>query len=203
MKLRKGFTLIELLVVIAIIGLLTAVVVMTIGTAHASTKGCGGFWEPECPKPGSFGEESIKLREQQQKLLTAVPVPLLETSQERLNISKRLQIFNDENKVSYIYLTSYGRVMAFYAVKGKVSSVNSYMTPMEQLVNNKGNPCSWSSDTCYTVEAPDNDGSYGTNGEAIFFFTTDGTYVEWNGEYMLADQPLKLTTQPELIRQVR
>jgi hypothetical protein len=47
------------------------------------------------------------------------------------------------------------------------------------------------------------DGSYGSNGDAIFFFTTDDIYVEWRGDYMLADQPLKMTTQPELVRQIK
>jgi hypothetical protein len=47
------------------------------------------------------------------------------------------------------------------------------------------------------------DGSYGTNGNAIFFFTTAGVYVEWNGEYMMADQPLQLATPPELTMTVK
>jgi len=53
------------------------------------------------------------------------------------------------------------------------------------------------------IPSPAEDGSYGTNGDAVFFFTTDGAYVEWNGSYMLADQPLKLTTQPELVREIK
>ena len=56
---------------------------------------------------------------------------------------------------------------------------------------------------CYIVDSPDIDGSYGSNGDAIFFFTTDDVYVEWRGDYMLADQALKLTQQPELIRQIK
>ena len=53
------------------------------------------------------------------------------------------------------------------------------------------------------VSSPDIDGSYGTNGYAIFFFTTDDIYVEWRGDYMLVDQPLKLTQPPELIREIK
>ena len=37
----------------------------------------------------------------------------------------------------------------------------------------------------------------------IFFFTTEGAYVEWVGDYMMSDQPLKLTTQPELVREIK
>ncbi len=97
--------------------------------------------------------------------------------------------------------------MAFYTVKGKVSSVNSYLTNPQQIIDDYGRQCdqgsqgSWG--TCYVVESPDVDGSYGTNGDGIFFFTTEDVYVEWNGEYMLADQPLKMTTTPELVRVIK
>lgn len=50
------------------------------------------------------------------------------------------------------------------------------------------------------VESPDLDGSYGTNGDAIFFFASSGAYVEWSGEYFVSDFPLRLTTPPELVR---
>ena len=32
---------------------------------------------------------------------------------------------------------------------------------------------------------------------------TDGTYVEWNKGYLLADKPLKLSTPPELVREIK
>ena len=181
-----------------------ALLFATTGVVYAANDGCGGWFEPDCNK-GGFAEDNQKLREQQEKLAKAHKVPVFERSQERANIVKRLELFNSDEKVSYIYLTSFGRVMAFYTVKGKVSSVNSYLTASEQLVREGGEPCKWSSPvgSCYVVEAPDNDGSYGSNGDGVFFFTTEGAYVEWNGEYMLSDQPLKLTTQPELVRQVK
>jgi len=46
------------------------------------------------------------------------------------------------------------------------------------------------------TSGPAEDGSYGSNGDAIFFFATDGTYLEWNGRYHLSDKPLKLTQPP-------
>jgi hypothetical protein len=135
-------------------------------------------------------------------------VPTVETSQERKNLVRRLETFNNENKISYIYLVNYGKVMAFYTIKGKVSAVNSLLTTPDQLVRADGSPCSsWDSSRdaslCQVVASPDIDGSYGSNGDAIFFFTTEDAYVEWRGDYMLADQPLKLTTQPELVRQIK
>ena len=145
-------------------------------------------------------QESNQITE---RLRDNVPVPQLTTSSERKNVARRAELFNNEDKISYIYLVSYGKVMAFYTVQGKVSSLQSYMTPTDKLVYGNGSNCdqTWSdSPDCYVVGAPDIDGTYGENVEGIFFFTTEGAYVEWRGEYMMSDQPLKLTTTPELTR---
>lgn len=165
----------------------------------------GWFSEaPDTSNVNTMAREASITEVQQRKHLMSTPPPVLENSVERQNLIKRLETFNSAEKISYIYLTSYGKVMAFYTVKGKVSSVNSMLTTTEQLVDRRGRQCSNSaSSNCYSVPSPDLDGSYGSNGNAIFFFTTEGTYVEWNGEYMLADQPLKLTTQPELVRTIK
>lgn len=200
---NKGFTLIELIIALAIIIIVTMIALVK--PVKASEMGCGGFWEPSCKTENTQKREAILTEENQRRLIQAVPVPKLETSQERTNLVKRLERFNNADKVSYIYLVNYGKVMAFYTIKGKVSSVNSMLTTTEQIVNKDGGQCSWSagSTDCYVVASPDIDGSYGDNGDSIFFFTTEDTYVEWKGDYMLSDQPLKLTTQPELIREIK
>lgn len=192
---NKGFTLIELLVVIAIIGTVAAIIISSIHKAEAG-------WFSSTPTPKT---ETQTAREIQKKLIQDVPVPQLEHSLERENVSKRAQIFNTPDKISYIYLVSYGKVMAFYTVKGKVSSLQSYMVPTEKMVRSDGSSCgsSSSSEYCFTISAPDIDGTYGENVQGIFFFTTDGAYVEWKGDYMMSDQPLKLTTQPELVRTIK
>lgn len=40
---------------------------------------------------------------------------------------------------------------------------------------------------------PDVDGSYGENDNGIFFFTVDGKYIEWTGEYLYSDIPFDVT----------
>jgi len=142
----------------------------------------------------------------QKDLVKSVPVPQLSNSLERQNVSKRAQLFDTPDKISYIYLVSYGKVMAFFTVKGKVSSLRSYLTPTDKLVYGNGSECdqTWvDSPDCYAINAPDIDGTYGENVEGIFFFTTENAYVEWKGEYMMSDQPLKLQTPPELVRTIK
>lgn len=132
--------------------------------------------------------------ENQARLLANQPPPQLEYSLERENLYNRTMIFNDKNKISYIYLLSdMGQIYAFLVIKGKVSSVNSQITTPEQVV------CRYAQ-SCVTTESPAEDGSYGTNGDAVFFFTPDNTYIEWNGKYLLADRPMQLSQQPLMIQ---
>ena len=91
--------------------------------------------------------------------------------------------------------------MAYYTAQGKVSSINSRLTQEEQVIRGDygyrdGNPN-------VVVGSPQLDGSYGTNGDGVFFFTTEGAYVEWNGEYIVSDFPLKITTPVELVREIK
>lgn len=129
---------------------------------------------------------------QLQKLETNEPAPSISYSNDRAEIAQRLTTWNDPNKIGYVYLIDYGKVMAFYTIKGMVVSLNSYDTPMSAPLNQNNDESS-------IVDLPDLDGTYGSNGGGIFFYTTSGVYVEWQGDYMLSDQPLQMTTPPELI----
>jgi len=151
-------------------------------------------------KTNSYEQDTKKVEETQQRVQNAVPIPQIKTSAERKNISARAVLFDDDSKISYIYLVNYGKVMAFYTVKGKVSSLNSFLTPLDKLVRSDGSACISTRSTCFVVSSPDIDGAYGENADGIFFFTSEGAYVEWVGDYMMSDQPLKLSTPPELIR---
>lgn len=162
--------------------------------ALLGNEGC----DSEAPETGKSTMAEMTLTEKNhQRLVAAVPAPVLETSLERKQLVTRLERFNDETKISYIYLLSdYGQVIAHYPIKGKVSSVNSKLTTQEQIIDD---PVGYRETGSLVVESPALDGSYGTNGDAVFFFhaTTDA-YIEWNGKYMLVDQPMKLSSPPLL-----
>lgn len=130
----------------------------------------------------------------------AVLYPLEEMKEggwlERMNLRERHIRYSDPNKISYIYLFSdQGQLMANYTVKGKVSNTSSQMTIATQLVDSCGSGCK----SLIGIEAPMDDGTWGPSEDAIFFFTTDGVMIQWPGEYVLADAPLDLTTQPVLV----
>lgn len=193
---KRGVTLIELLVIVAIIGILVAVILSALGAKHAEA--CG-FFSSCASTPSARQTERETVNDTYQRLVDQSPAPKLENSLERSNISKRLTTFSNPAKLSYVYLVSFGKVMAFYTVKGKITSGSKRLTDPKQFVTCDQGEYDGQCET----DAPELDGTYGGSGDYIYFWTTDGTYVQWNGEYMLADQPLQLTTQPELVRTVK
>lgn len=158
---------------------------------------------------GSHTEQQKSIEKNQKRLNSNYAIPQLDKSLEIENNYKRLEFLNKSDAIGYVYLMSHGKVVAFYTIQGKVSSLNSYATAMEQLVDYKGRPCtngyenSCSPSGAFIVEAPDIDGSYGQNADGIYFFTTEGSYVEWSGEYMYTSEPLKVSTPLELVREVK
>lgn len=95
-----------------------------------------------------------------------------------------------EKPLGYVVLlTESGSVIGKFTVDGKVSSLNSFLTPdseyYEQDYGTDGS--SWGNKWLADV-----DGSYGANDNGIFFFTIDGKYVEWNGTYLYSDIPFEI-----------
>lgn len=157
--------------------------------------GCTGTQATEREKAQAAGSD------QQRKYEAADPFPasaLSGRSLERKNIAERLVRYNDPNKISYIYLLGENaQVVAYYTIKGKVSNAGSQLLPEDDILD----PCSQS--YCPTVvDSAGDDGSYGPDEDAIFFFTTDGTLVEWPGLYLLSDKPLDVKTPVSLVAKV-
>lgn len=140
------------------------------------------------------------------KLVANQPTPTdIDYSLERYNLIKRAYWVNGmrdkanalpspiaDMPLGYIVLmTESGAVVGKFTVDGKVSSLNSYLTPDSQYYECLGTYCD---STDYENEwLPDVDGSYGSNDNGIFFFTTDGKYIEWTGTYLYSDIPFKVS----------
>lgn len=129
------------------------------------------------------------------------PVPTdIEYSLERYNIIKRAYWVNGQREkamalpcavqrpLGYIVLLSdSGAVVGKFVVDGKVSSLNSYLFPAYE--QNKCNGY----EVVIEREVAGIDGTYGTNVSGIFFFTVEGSYVEWNGNYIYSDTPMEIS----------
>ena len=136
------------------------------------------------------------------KLVSNQPTPTdIDYSLERYNLTRRAYWVNGqrekantlicqvEKPLGYIVLfTESGAVVGSFVVDGKVSSLNSYLTPdsewYEQAYLSDGGSYKGANDWI-----PDVDGSYGENDSGIFFFTLDGKYLEWTGTYLYSDIP--------------
>ena len=124
------------------------------------------------------------------------PTPTdIEYSLERYNLTRRAYWVNGqrekanalvcpiEKPLGYvILLTESGSVVGKFTVDGKVSSLNSFLTPDSEYYS-----CSATNKWLADV-----DGSYGENDNGIFFFTPDGKYVEWSGIYLYSDIPFEV-----------
>lgn len=83
-----------------------------------------------------------------------------------------------------ILMTESGAVIGSFVVDGKVSSLNSFLTPssVEERI--------FGHELTISTELADVDGSYGENDNGIFFFTHDGKYIEWSGIYLYSSNPM-------------
>lgn len=138
-------------------------------------------------------------------LVTNDTLPKIELSLERENIKRRIEFINQPNRIGYLYcFADNGTLIREVQVKGKVSSLNSYLTPMEQI--------EWYSNVDLgdsigvvpiVVQAPDLDGTYGENADGVFWFDADGRYQEWNGLYFYSETRLSWTIEPLLMEIIK
>ena len=147
-----------------------------------------------CEESGSQAD-TRKTLETVSNLQEQQPTPTdLDFSLERYNLIRRAYWVNGqrekaaavvcqvEKPLGYIILfTESGSVVGRFVVDGKVSSLNSFLTPDSEEYN-----------ASYSKWIADVDGSYGENDFGIFFFTPDGKYVEWTGTYLYSDIPFEV-----------
>ena len=138
------------------------------------------------------------------RLQTNQPTPTdLEYSLERYNLIRRAYWANGQQEkarnlpceitkpLGYVVLmTESGAVLGCFTVDGKVSSLNSYLTPDSEYYEQEVRGQYGSSDENSWLA--DVDGSYGYNDNGIFFFTAEGNYIEWNSKYLYSDIPFKI-----------
>lgn len=154
---------------------------------------CGIFLSG-CEMDASY-EDTLNTMQNADRLQANQPTPTdIDYSLERYNLIRRAYWVNGqrekanalpceiEKPLGYIVLfTEGGGVVGRFVVDGKVSSLNSYLTPDSEEYANS-----------YSEWLADVDGSYGENDNGIFFFTVDGRYVEWTGIYLYSDIPFEI-----------
>ena len=140
----------------------------------------------------------LSTQEVADNLAISQPTPTdINFSLERYNLMRRAYWVNGQRDKAnsiicevpkpfgYIILFAGNAPVSRFIVDGKVSSLNSFLTPntYDEYVTQGG---------VKTIELSDVDGSSGENDNGIFFFTVDGNYVEWTGEYLYSDIPIEI-----------
>ena len=142
---------------------------------------------------GCSETDTMRQNEISKQLSEAQQTPTdIDYSLERYNLIRRAYWVNGqrekalslecpiEKPLGYIILlTDNGGILGSFIVDGKVTSLNSFLTPDSTYV-----------DTGKVLA--DVDGSYGENDAGIFFFTPDGKYLEWTGTYLYSDIPFEV-----------
>lgn len=154
-------------------------------------------------------KDAQKTMEVADELASNQPTPTdIDYSLERYNLIKRAYWVNGqrekantlpceiEKPLGYIVLfTESGSTVGSFVVDGKVSSLNSFLSPDSEFYEKDLGYRSNHTVTSMPVYDYSNkwiadvDGSYGENDTGIFFFTTDGKYIEWTGTYLYSDIP--------------
>lgn len=136
-------------------------------------------------------QEQNKTEVNQAQLNEIQPAPLINWSLERDNLIKRFKLQNDRSIsfFMYVFIEGVSDPIGYYQVN-KISSVNSQLINTEQLV--EYHVSGVGIEVC-ELPSPAEDGSYGTNGDAIFGFTPEGIYIETNMKYITSTVPLTFT----------
>lgn len=141
-----------------------------------------------CEESGSY-KDTRQTLETVSSLQEKQPTPTdLDFSLERYNLIRRAYWVNGQREKAAAVVCQVEKPLGYIilftesgSVDGKVSSLNSFLTPDSEEYN-----------ASYSKWIADVDGSYGENDFGIFFFTPDGKYVEWTGTYLYSDIPFEV-----------
>jgi hypothetical protein len=169
----------------------------------ATASSCGPIKAPEITEASVFETQSSQNENNVKDLIARQELPKLTRSLDFENVKRRLEYLNQSNTVGYIYLlSSNGQLVREGQVAGKVTSLNTFITPMEEIRKIENGYYYGESKypaTYGIVQAPDLDGTYGENVSGVFWFTPDGVYQEWIGPYLFSSERMTFTSEPVLV----
>lgn len=107
------------------------------------------------------------------------------------NIKRRLELTSNPGQIGFVLLLNeMGKPVMYTSVKGKITSGGKRLTSPQEvkcLDVADGVGCSQQ-----MIEAPSDEGTYGSSNPYIFFWTVDGQYIQWSGKYLYSDKPFRI-----------
>jgi hypothetical protein len=113
---------------------------------------------------------------------------------EQKNIARRITADNEPGAIKHLYLISpyTGDVLLYSSVKGKVTSGGKRLKPKTQV---QWYDSDASSRSTYTQEVMNDDGTYGSSAEYLYFWDSFGTYHQvytGAGIILISSRPLRV-----------
>ena len=136
----------------------------------------------------STKEEQI---DNQARFMSAYPTPKVNNFLERKTISEWVKRWDKPSILTYCYIFIGQNCIGYFITNGKPASSQSYLIPEDYTEIHYGQ----SGGGNVTRQAPDLDGTYGTNNAGYRFFLANGTAVECSGTMVscvYADAPLSI-----------
>ncbi len=120
------------------------------------------------------------------------------------NIKARLELTSNPGLVGFVLLMNEaGQPIMYTGVKGKITSGGKRLTPPNQSwnVSKMGSDGAgrggW--EPGKLGPAPSDEGTWGSSNPYVYFWTTSGQYIQWNGKYLYSDKPFRTTVDPLVI----
>lgn len=137
---------------------------------------------------------TTKSNESQKAAAAANSISFAAGNAEIDNIKKRLQLTSDPALMGYVVLfNDMGQPILYTTVKGKITSGSKRLTaPFQETALARSGVVDGSSSNF--TDAPSDEGTWGSSNPYIFFFTTNGQYIQWSGTYLYSDKPFRMDT---------
>jgi hypothetical protein len=124
---------------------------------------------------------------------------------EQRNVQDRIKIDNEPGSIKHLYVISAysGQVLVYSTVRGKVTSSGKRLTPT--TINGSGSdsqytiPIYINNNKYYTTEVLQDDGTYGSSVEYLYWWDTKGVYHQ---HYVSGGQILHVANQPIAVKRV-
>lgn len=112
------------------------------------------------------------------------------------NIKARLELTSNPGLTGFVLLMNEaGQPIMYTGVKGKITSGSKRLTKGQRLVKgDRGNSYGH-----FVMKTPSDEGTWGSSSPYVYFWTTNGQYIQWNGKYLYSDKPFRTKVEPLVI----
>jgi len=126
---------------------------------------------------------------------------------EQRNVAERLKQDNQPGAIKHLYVISAysGQVLVYSTVKGKVTSSGKRLSPTSVFMGSyggygeQGQPITLGGLKYYTTEVVQDDGTYGSSADYLFWWDTKGVYHQ---HYVSGGQILHISSEPLSVKSV-